>query len=97
MKEFDQRRNVLETRYEDMIRDFPQWLDAVLGFCALSCNEATRASLIAESNGSEITKENKMKHKRQVTPGDHRRKLRPETIAKLDAELADILTRYGYV
>ena len=62
----------------------------------MSCHEATRAKLIAESNDSVNTKENKMKHKRQVTPGDHRRKLKPETIAKLNTDLADILTRYGY-
>jgi hypothetical protein len=97
MKELDDRQNVLVTRYEDMIGDFPQWLDSVLAFCSLSCHEATRAKLIAESDGSVNTKENKMKHKRQVTPGDHRRKLKLETIAKLDADLEDILARYGYV
>lgn len=96
MRELEGRPNVLETRYEDLIGDFPQWLDRVLAFCSLSCHEATRAKLIAESSGSVDTKEDKMRHKRQVTPGDHRRKLKPETISRLDGELADILTRYGY-
>jgi hypothetical protein len=96
MRELDGRQNVLVTRYEDLTGDFPQWLEGVLAFCSLSCNPATRAKLISESQDSTSTKENKMKHRRQVTPGDHVRKLQPETIARLDAELADILARYGY-
>jgi hypothetical protein len=96
MKELHGRRNVLVTRYEDMINDFPQWLEAILEFCSLSCHEATRAKLIAEASESSKSVENKMSHKRQVIPGDHRRKLKPETIVRLDAELADVLSRYGY-
>lgn len=33
---------------------------------------------------------------RNVTPGDHRRKLKPETIAKLDARLKNSLALYDY-
>ncbi len=97
MKELENSPNVLVTKYEDMISDFANWLDTILSFCSLSCSETTRNKLIAEARRSQNTKENKMRHKRQVTPGDHRRKLIPETIAKLNADLADILSAYGYV
>jgi hypothetical protein len=89
MKELENNPNVLVTKYEDMISDFPSWLDPILSFCSLSCSEATRNKLIAEAR--------RLQNKPQVTPGDYRRKLMPETIAKLNADLADILSGYGYV
>ena len=72
-------------------------LAGVLSFCSLSIGADNRNRLIAEASTSSSTSENLMKHKRQVIPGDHRRKLKPETIATLNSDLADILDRYGYV
>jgi hypothetical protein len=42
------------------------------------------------------TSEDKTKFVRNVVPGDHRRKLLPETIRKLDNKLADVMTRFDY-
>jgi len=96
MKHLVNLDNVLVTKYEDLTSDFPTWLDSVLSFFSLSCKDSTREALISEATDTEDMKENKMHHKRQVTPGDHRRKLKPETIARLNTELSDILSDYGY-
>lgn len=97
MEELEDWPNVHVAKYEDMILDFPRWLDGVLSFCDLSIGAETRNRLVAAAGASSNTSENLMKHKRQVIPGDHRRKLKPDTIATLNADLADILNRYGYV
>ena len=41
--------------------------------------------------------EDKERFLRKAIPGDHRQKLRPETIAKLDRIMAGVLQRYDYV
>ena len=35
-------------------------------------------------------------HRRQITPGDHRRKLKPETIAELDGTFGDVMRALDY-
>jgi hypothetical protein len=37
-----------------------------------------------------------MTHKRCITPGDHRRKLKPTTIDALNLRFESILTKFGY-
>lgn len=96
MRALEDKPNVHIAKYEDMIADFPGWLDGILSFCSLTIGDEQRDKLIAAANGSRNPKENKSRHKRQVIPGDHRRKLKPETIDALNADLADILAQYGY-
>ncbi|MEL4898420.1 sulfotransferase domain-containing protein [Crocosphaera sp. Alani8] len=43
-----------------------------------------------------VSKERIYKHKRQITPGDHKRKLSPETIEFLNYEFKDILNLLKY-
>jgi hypothetical protein len=43
-----------------------------------------------------VQKENISSHKRQITPGDNKRKLKPETIEILNDRFADILDTLGY-
>jgi hypothetical protein len=40
--------------------------------------------------------ESEKKHKRQVTPGDHRRKLSKNTISELDSILKEVLIKCRY-
>lgn len=97
MQELAGRPNVHVVKYEDMIADFEPWLDGILAFCSLTMSTDSRAKLIAEAGQSQNTSENRAKHKRQVTPGDHERKLKPETIAVLNADLAEFLERFDYL
>jgi hypothetical protein len=43
-----------------------------------------------------VDQEDIYSNKRQVTPGDHRRKLKPETIEHLNQVFADILQALNY-
>lgn len=84
------------TTYERMIADFPAWLDSLLAACGFEISPDLRRCLLAEAYSSRPQRENIHSHLRQVTPGDHRRKLQPETIARLDDLFADVLRRFGY-
>jgi hypothetical protein len=44
----------------------------------------------------QVEDEDVYRHKRQVLPGDHTRKLQPETIADLNEKFAEILNKLGY-
>jgi hypothetical protein len=43
-----------------------------------------------------VSSENAHAHKRQVVPGDHRRKLAPETIVQLNQQFGEILSLLQY-
>ncbi len=47
-------------------------------------------------NEFKVSKENVNKHKRKITPGDHKIKLNPETIELLNYEFKDILNLLNY-
>lgn len=88
--------NLHISRYEDMIADFSRWLDELLAFCDLKISDKTRADLIASSAGSVPAGQQPDRKRRQVVPGDHKRKLKPETIDALNARFAPILDCFGY-
>lgn len=80
-------------KYEDMILDPDRWIDdlnAVLGLEDVS----TLHGLIGVDDAP--TDEDKWAHRRQATPGDFRRKLKPGTIDRLNDLYAPALERFGY-
>jgi hypothetical protein len=82
-------------RYEDIIfnkRTFLRDICSHFGF------EVRPAALerIADSIDSRPENEDIHAHVRQVNPGDHRRKLKPETIERMNEILADVLVAYDY-
>ncbi|MBF2086428.1 sulfotransferase domain-containing protein [Thermoleptolyngbya sp. C42_A2020_037] len=50
----------------------------------------------AHKTDFQVEDEDVYRHKRQVLPGDHTRKLQPETIAVLNEKFAEILNALGY-
>jgi hypothetical protein len=89
----DERTKIF--RYEDVIfnklelvRDLNQWFS--LGLCSKKLGDIARMFDILpredQPNG----------HIRQVTPGDHLRKLQKETIQMLDQVFAEFLATFGY-
>jgi hypothetical protein len=73
--------------YEDMVADPQSWLSAMLLGLGLSTDDAeffAQCTLEDLSDHFAPVIENPMRHRRQITPGDHARKLQPRTIAKLD-------------
>lgn len=82
-------------RYEDVVFDKRAWTRDMLGYLGLDIRPALIERVVAQNDvrpaGEDLTQ-----HVRKVVPGDHADKLRPETIAELNASLDPILRRYGY-
>jgi hypothetical protein len=81
-------------RYEDVLFDKARLLADVFAHFGLPL--PANAAAIAERHHVLPGKEDPSKHIRKATPGDHRDKLTPETIAELDRILAEPLRFYGY-
>lgn len=82
------------TTYEELVTDPGRWLRRTLGFLDLPAEEDVVAELVAASRPP--AQEDVHAKRRQVTPGDHRRKLAAGTIAALDELLAPELDAFGY-
>lgn len=89
------RPNVLFLKYEDMVGDINNWLNNLISFSGLNVPRDI-ADLIIQSANFTVDKENVKSHKRQVTPGDHQRKLTDKTIALLNSEFSEILDALKY-
>jgi hypothetical protein len=80
-----------------MIGDFPTWLDRLLAYCQLEISAGLHQELLNEARRSSHKKQEEVsQHHRQVTPGEHRQKLKPETVDYLNNYLADVLEGFGY-
>ncbi len=89
--------NAIVISYEEMVLDFGSWLRKFLS--AFELNDADETYQFVMSRRAESVKpgdEDMSKHKRKVTPGDHKEKLRPETIAELNRRFSDALDALGY-
>jgi hypothetical protein len=94
-KELIGKPNVLFLKYEDMVENFDAWLDQLIEFLGMDIRREFIDQIKAETD-FKVSKEDIRKHKRQVTPGDHKRKLKPETIDLLDSKTGEIRKRLGY-
>lgn len=85
---FFTRPDVLVVHYEDMVNDFPRWLDRVIEFLGVRRTERLQRAIDAVNRNADfdVDREDVYSHKRQVKPGDHLRKLKPETIEFLNRE-----------
>jgi hypothetical protein len=90
------RPNVLFVKYEHMIGDFSEWLRALVAFLDIKVDKLMLDSIVDSSDFS-VDKENIYSNKRQVLPGDHRRKLDPKTIDRLTARFENVLNVLGYL
>ena len=84
--------NVLFARYEDIIENpeaYEKQLEAFTGLPVVPGEIVSPADF-------EVDREDPKAHKRKVKAGDHREKLQPETITKLNAEFAEILKQLRY-
>jgi hypothetical protein len=83
-------------RYEDIVFDKAKLVNELCLQFGLDVSPARRGR-IASVLDQRPAEENIHSHVRQVTPGDHRRKLKPSTIEQLNRALADVLLKYGYI
>jgi hypothetical protein len=89
--------NVILVSYEEMVLDFGRWLRKFLS--AFELDDADETYRFVMSRHGEAVKpaaENVWSHKRKVTPGDYKEKLRPETISTLNERFSEVLDALGY-
>ncbi len=86
---------VLFVKYEEMVNDFESWLNRIIDFAEFHPSREVRSKIMCGAD-FKVEKENIYAHKRQVTPGDHRRKLKTETIEALNVKLRNILEQLSY-
>lgn len=95
LRDLDRSRgDVYVSRYEDMVTDFADWLDRLCLF--IRCDQLTAVKDALKHQASFAVQENQFSHKRQVVPGDFRRKLTPETQRSLTERMRSVLTHFGY-
>lgn len=87
--------DALILRYEDFVYDKVALARKLRDWCGLEIAEA-RIRELAATYDVIPNSDQPHAHVRQVHPGDHRRKLRAETIAALDTSLANFLAAFHY-
>jgi hypothetical protein len=93
------RPETILSKYEDMVTEFPDWLVAIVGQLGIEIDYDIIIDLVERTNFlvNLRVEENHLQHKRQITPGDHRRKLCLETQEILTEFYAEELTCLGYL
>lgn len=84
-------------RYEDMVIDFASWLDALLLAAGLEIPVRMREELIQNHEQRRPQGEDIHKHLRRGRPGEHKEKLKSETIQQLNHIFAAPLSRFNYL
>lgn len=89
------QKNVLFLKYEEMVTDFDAWLQKLSQHLALSDQEEAIEAIRTDADFS-MEQEDPYSQRRQIRPGDHRRKLKPETIKKLNKRFKPVLEKLNY-
>lgn len=85
-------------RYEDFVLDRATWARSFCAFTGISPDLRSIRNWVKnplDLEGLSRT-EDPTRHVRKATPGDHKQKLKPETIAALNAEWGPVLDKLGY-
>lgn len=91
------RTNTIFVTYEEMVTDFETWLRKYISPFPLPDTERMVRKLVRKyRNNFLVRREDVHRQKRQVAPGDHKRKLKPETIAILNEKFGNMLAELGY-
>ncbi|SNS55771.1 Sulfotransferase domain-containing protein [Ekhidna lutea] len=87
-------QNVLLLKYEDMIVDYNTFLSEISDFVGMDENEKIH-ELVGKSS-FKVDKEDPNSFIRNIKAGDHKEKLKPETISFLNKKFAKILEGFNY-
>jgi len=86
---------ILFVKYEEMVTTFDTWLHKICEHLGANLSEDERAEILSIAD-FKVDKEDIHSHKRSVQPGNHKKHLSPDTIAKLDNIFVDVNSFYGY-
>ena len=89
------RENVLFLKYEDMINDFDPWLRKLSSFLELPDNNELIRELVNKTSFT-VKKEDPNSFIRNIKAGDHKNKLKPQTIQMLTDLFRDELNKLEY-
>ncbi len=89
------KHNVLFLKYEDMVLDFRAFVQKINDHLKLNLT-TEQINKLDRTRSFETQGEDRNAHKRKVTPGDHKEKLKPDTIEWLNKEFGEILIKLGY-
>lgn len=89
------KKNVLFLKYEDMVADFPNWLQKLADHTGLAGQKIALDAIRKRADFS-VDGEDKYAQRRQVAPGDHLRKLKPDTIQQLNSLFGSVLKQLNY-
>jgi hypothetical protein len=87
--------DLLLLHYEEMVLDTANWMRKLSHFIEQPITPALLNRLGHKINFKVLGEDSK-RHKRQVTPGDHKRKLQPVTIGLMNKILCNGLGLFGY-
>lgn len=82
-------------KYEDVVFHKLEWLTDMMSYLSLSV-DPEKLKAIADKHDIRPDAERPDHHIRQVVPGNFRKHLRPETIARLNEEFSAEMQEYGY-
>lgn len=89
--------NVTLVKYEELVTDYPRWLSKVLPAFEFDNEREVEQRMVEKyKDAFRVDSEDILQHKRQITPGDYRRKLKPETIEFLNEQFEDVLQLLDY-
>tara|TARA_B100001248_G_C27268475_1_gene401883 strand:+ start:534 stop:851 length:318 start_codon:yes stop_codon:yes gene_type:complete len=83
-------------KYEDMILDFPTWYKSFCYKLEFDFEIAKTLQNRLSENFKPVNKENPLKHKRKMIPGDYKNKLSSNTINEINDRLKFRLNYFGY-
>jgi len=83
-------------RYEDMATDVEEWLSNVLSYIEISPPKSLVREIVEEARAVQEKDEDETEHVRKGKPGDHREKLSPRTIERLNDTFSDVLQKFEY-
>lgn len=90
-----QHPDCLILKYETMVEATDRWRNELEDFLRVQSTAPIEGEL-SELMDFKVRSEDPSKHKRQVRPGDHKRKLKPETIEELNEVLGPVLRDFEY-
>lgn len=83
-------------KYEDMMDRPDVWIEGLSNALGLADASGFEEIIGTDSQAGAAANEDQWAHRRQATPGDYRRKLKPETVDRLNDLYAPYLDAFGY-
>ncbi len=95
-KQLLNQKNLLFLKYETMVGEFDSWLNQLATHIGLEDQEKAFNNIRRQADFS-VNNEDKYAQRRQVAPGDHRRKLQANTIGQLNDAFKEVLSQLDYL